>query len=278
MVTNYEGYLMLICDKNHLIARIYHGLKSLFNDEDTLPPRYLEYSLCKSFGLDHVGDGNFYADGIKDDVQVSIKTRMISPTVLKTQQGRDFQTHPSKFLGAHQNVKHNRWTAGLELVQRRQALDFDDTIAPPDKVGVETVSKFLSNIVESYGRYKTKKSYELIVVHGYNRKKSSYLLSLFWQEYKPLDPSIICWFRESNSVSGYITVDSIPYKICERINGNAKREATCFKEYKDPTTYENTLSIEVPIPEPWIFDQAQILTEIENLKGPTNDHLFLFEQ
>lgn len=258
------------CDHDHLTARVYHGLKSLFNPEDTLPPRYLEHTICKSFGLNHVGDGNFYADGYANDTQVSIKTRMLNPEVLKTKAGRDFQTHPNKFLGPRQNVKQNKWTGGLEIVQRRQALSFNDTTATPEEIGHATIAGFQSNINESYNKYSTSASYEIVGVHGYNHNKTSYVMSLFWQEYEPLDPAAITWVREGYGVSGYVTIDGIAYKVCERVNGNAKREATCFKEFKNLLKYKNSVSIEVPIPEPWSFDQKAILAEIAHLKGSTN--------
>ena len=96
------------CNIDRLRARIFHGLKSLLSEGDTLPPRFLEVAICESFGLDHVGDGNFYADGVKDKMQASIKTRMMNPHVLKRKQGRDFQTDPAMFLGPKQNKKHNK--------------------------------------------------------------------------------------------------------------------------------------------------------------------------
>lgn len=261
---------MITCNQDQLKARIYHGLKSLFTPGDTLPPRYLEYAICKSFDLHHVGDGNFYADGYRDDVQVSIKTRMLTPDVLKTKTGRDFQTHPVKFLGPQHNQKQDKRTGGLEIVQRRQALDFDDIAATADKIGQETISGFQTNVNESYKKYNTSKSFEIVGTHGYNHNRTAYIISLFWQEYELLEAKQIVWVREGYGVSGYATVDKIKYKVCERVNGNAKREATCFKEYKNLNKYKHSVNIEVPIPDQWNFDQAAILTEINNLKGSAN--------
>ena len=51
-------------------------------------------------------------------------------------------------------------------------------------------------------------------------------------------------------------------KICERIDGNSKREATCFKEFKDLTKYKNSANIKLPLPDPWKFDIVAILEEI----------------
>ena len=207
-----------------------------------------------------------------------IKTRMINPHVLKTKSGRDFQTHPSKFLGPHQNVKQNKWTAGLEIVQRRQQLDFkNDSTESAKKVGLATLTGFSNNINESYKKYGTTSSYEVIVTHGYNPSSSAYLVSLFWQEYTPLDPNTITWIREGSSVAGYSVTNNVAKKVCERINGNAKREATCFKEYKDVTKYTHTASISLPLPEPWEFDQTAILAEI-NLKEKSHDHPILFSE
>jgi hypothetical protein len=262
---------MINCNQKHLTARVYHGLKSLFSPEDTLPPRYLEHAICKSFDLHHVGDGNFYADGYRDDVQVSVKTRMLNPDVLKTKDGRDFQTHPDKFLGSQHNKKQNKRTGGLEIVQRRQALNFDDIKATPKKVGKATLEGFQTNVDESYKKYNTTNSFEIVGVHGYNHNKTAYIISLFWQEYEPLDATAITWVREGYGVSGYVTVEKIKYKVCERVNGNAKREATCFKEYRNLNKYKHSVNIEVPIPEQWNFNETEILTEINNLKASAND-------
>lgn len=195
---------------------------------------------------------------------------MLNPEVLKTQVGRDFQTHPDKFLGPRQNKKQNKWTGGLEIVQRRQALDFNDTKASPEKIGLATIQGFQSNLEESYKKYGTQQSFEIVGVHGYNHDNTCYILSLFWQEYQPLDANKITWQREGYGVSGYQTVKGVLHKVCERVNGNAKREATCFKEYKNLTKYKHSVHIEVPIPEPWNFDQTTILTEINDLKGSNN--------
>lgn len=263
-------------DIDLLKAKIFHGLKSLLLPGDTLPPRFLEIVVCDSFGFKHVGDSTFYADGVKDTIQISNKTRMSKPTVLKRKSGRDFQTHPEVFLGPQYNAKQNKWTAGLEIVQRRQQLDFkNDSTESAKKVGLATLEGFELNIVESYNKFGTNVSYEVIVVHGYNRDNSSYIVSLFWQEYKPLDPKKITWVREGASVAGYSVIDGISKKVCERINGNAKREATCFKEYKDLTKYQCSAKIKLPIPEPWKFDKDETLAEID-LKEKNNASI-LFE-
>lgn len=251
------------CNIERFKARTFHGLKSLLTKGDVLPPRYLEFAICEAFSLNHVGDGNFYADGVCDDTQVSIKTRMLNPHVLKTKQGRDFQTHPEKFLGPQVNQKHNKWTGGIEIVQRRQALNFNDTTATPEEIGLETLKQFEANIEESFEKYKTSISQEIIGIHGYDHSGKFYIVSLFWQEYKHIDPTKIEWKREGYGVSGYLEVGDQLHKVVERINGNAKREATCFKEYKDLTKYINTVSVRVPIPDPWAFDQQHLLSEID---------------
>jgi hypothetical protein len=249
-------------DTDLLKARVFHGLKSLLTPGDTLPPRFLEYSICEAFGLDHVGDGNFYADGVSGDVQASIKTRMLNPHSLKRKEGRDFQTHPDKFLGPQVNQLHDRWTAGLEIVQRRQALDFDDVKATPSKIGKETLKKFVENITESFEKYKTTVSQEIVGVHGYDHTREHYIVSLFWKEYEHVYPNILEWKKEGYGVSGYVKVGDKKHKLVERVNGNAKRVATCFKEYKNLTKYTNSVHIKLPVPKPWAFDKTAILLEI----------------
>jgi hypothetical protein len=262
-------------DKDLFKSKVYHGLKSLLLSGDTLPPRFLEITICEAFGFLHVGDSTFYADGVKASDQLSIKTRMIAPHVLKTKIGRDFQSHPEMFLGPHQNVKQNKWTAGLEIVQRRQQLDVkNDSTEVPKKIGEYTLAGFNENVVESYKRFNTSVSYEAIAVHGYSRDQSCYLVDVFWQQYMPLNAAQIKWVREGSSVAGYLPINNVPMKICERINGNAKREATCFKEYKDLTKYNNLASIKLPLPDPWQFDKDMILAEI-NLKEKSNAYPIL---
>ena len=262
--------MSIACNQDHLTARVFHGLKSLFNPKDTLTPRYLEQVICQSFGLDHVGDGNYYADGVKDSVQASIKTCKSKPDILKTlKNSRDFQTHPNKFLGPKQNKKQNKWTAGVEFIQRRQEIENEST-SSDRRIGILTLRNFRKNIQESYKRYSTNTSYEIIVVHGYNPANTRYLVSVFWQEYHTPPTKDITWVKEKGDVVGYITIDDVPQKVIQRVRGGASREATCFKEYKDPTKYKHSVNIEVPIPDPWNFDQAAILTEINNLKGSAN--------
>ena len=268
---------MLTFDNDLFKARIYHGLKSILTPGDTLPPRFLEFAICESFSMNHVGDGNFYADGYLGDIQMSVKTRMLNPHVLKTKAGRDFQTNPAMFLGPHQNVKQNKWTAGLEVVQRRQQLDFkNDSTESAKKVGLATLQGFQDNVDESYKKYNTTKSFEVIGVHGYDSKLSSYIISLFWQEYQPVDIKTITWVREGACVAGYMTINKVPQKVCERINGNAKREATCFKEYKNLTKYKCSAELKIPVPDPWNFDKSSILAEI-NLKEQKRGSLLFGE-
>lgn len=268
---------MLTFNKDHFKARVYQGLKSIFNSGDTLPPRCLEIAICKAFNMQHVGDGNFYADGYRDDVQMSVKTRMLNPHILKTKLGRDFQTNPDMFLGPHQNIKHNKWTAGLEIVQRRQQLDFkNDSTESPKKVGTATLKGFQDNVDESYKKFNTTKSFEVVCVHGYNSYLNSYIVSLFWQEYQPVDTTTLTWVREGNCVAGYSVINNVPQKVCERINGNAKREATCFKEYKDLTKYTHSAELTIPLPDPWEFNEEKILAEI-NLKEQSRATFLLSE-
>lgn len=255
----------LTLNVNKLTARIYHGLKSLLTPGDTLPPRFLEVAICESFDMLHVGDGNFYADGIKGNIQCSIKTRMMTPHLLKRKEGRDFQTYPHLFLGPKRNKKRDKNWAGLEIVQRRQALPFKDATASPNKVGQETLKEFQKNIQESYNKFKTSISIEIIGVHGYS-KDGNYIVSLFWDEYKSISAANIEWVREGSSVNGYITENDKKIIVCERINGNAKREATCYKEYKNLLTIANSKLLVVPIPQPWEFNEENILKEIENYK------------
>jgi hypothetical protein len=132
---------------------------------------------------------------------------------------------------------------------------------------ITLITKFKSGLQE--GGLNDTKSYEIVGVHGYDQTRSSYLISLYWQEYQLLDGNTINWVREGYGVAGYQTINDVQQKICERVNGNAKREATCFKEYKNLTKYKHSAEIKLPIPESWSFDKNTILAEI-NLKENAN--------
>lgn len=267
----------MICNAGQLEAHVFHGLKSLLSAGDTLPPRYLEIIVCQAFGLQHVGDGNFFADGINNIVQASVKTRMLNPEVLKrTHSGRDFTTHPEKFLGPKENKKQGKISAGLEFVQRRQEIDNEHT-ASPLRIGRKTLCGFLKNIKESKNKFNIDTTYEILVIHGYNWRHNAYLVNMYWQELKLPKLTEITWVKNTNGVDGLVTINNKPQIVMHRVRGGAPREATCFKEYKDPTKYQHSVSISVPIPEPWPFDQEQILAEIKHLKETQNGP-FLFEE
>jgi hypothetical protein len=264
---------MINPDVDHLKAKIFFCLKSLSAQGETLNSRLLELAICESFGFQHVGDSNYYADGVTADKQLSVKTRIIQPEILKTKEGRDFQSHPTKFLGPKCNHKQNRLTNGIEIVQRRQQLDLtNDSTADPVIVGEQTIEGFNRNIFESQQKYQTARTYEAISVHGYDRTEKYYLFNLYWKEAELLDPATITWKREGSSVCGYVLVDNVLKKVCERVNGNSKREATCFKEYKDLCKYQHSISIKVPLPDLWTFDKETILNEI-NLKEQQCNHI-----
>jgi len=250
-----------------LRARIFHSLKSLPLQGDTLEPRLLEIIICEAFGAQHVGDSKYYADGILDHRQISVKTRKMDPHILKSSHNsRDFQSDPDVFLGQQYNQKQKRYTAGVEIVQRRQALDLNDETADATEVGLATLSGFQMVIQESYEKYATTESWEVVAIHGYDRTESRYIISVFWQPYQDLDHGQITWTRGPGMVTGNVTVGGNQVKIVERINGNSKREATCFKEFKNLLKYKHALHVGVPLPEPWAFDETTLLAEINDLE------------
>ena len=254
-------------DPDLLRARVFHSLKSLPLQGDTLEPRLLEIIICESFGAQHVGDSKYYADGILNHQQISVKTRKMDPHILKSSHNsRDFQSHPDMFLGQHYNQKQKRYTAGVEIVQRRQALDLNDETAAASDVGLATLSGFQMVIQESYEKYATTESWEVVAIHGYDRTESRYIISVFWQPYQDLDHDQITWTRGPSMVIGNVTIGGNQVKIVERINGNSKREATCFKEFKNLLKYQHALHVGVPLPEPWAFDSTTLLAEIDDLE------------
>jgi hypothetical protein len=260
------NHVMLNCNTNLLKAKIFHNLKSIANNRDALQPRLLESLLCEVFGFNHVGNDVYFADGVLNNVQISIKTRTLDPTVLKTKPGRDFQTNPEKFLGVKHNKNYSRCKGGLGIVQRRQSLPFDETVATPEQIGHAVIAAFTDNINHSYEKFQTDTTYEIIAVHGYDHTEQYYLMDVYWQEYQPLDASKITWFREGSSVVGSVVIDGLEHVICKRIDGNATRESTCFKEYKNLIKFANSVKITVPVPGPWQFDMNTSLDEIKQME------------
>lgn len=244
---------------------VFYGLKSRVTNVDALPPRNLEVFICKAFGLKHVGDGNFYADGVDSTTQVSIKTRMLNPDRLKTKTGRDFNTHPEKFLGPRQNKTQGKWWAGVEFVQRRQKID-NEPGSIARRIGLLTLRGFRQNIAESKKKFQTTKTYEVLVIHGYNWRNDRYMINVYWQEQSLPKSKDITWHHEANGINGCVDVDGTTQIVMHRVRDGAPREATCFKEYKDPTKYKHSASISVPIPDPWPFDRKTVRAELNNLK------------
>jgi hypothetical protein len=262
------------CDIEHLEARIFHGLKSLLVEKDTLPPRYLEYVLCEAFGLRHVGDSNDYADGVDSTCQASVKTRMLSPEIKKSTV-KDFATHPDKFMGVSQNKKQGwRWP-GLEFVQRRQEIPNEETVSA-DYIGKKSVWGFMKKIVKSKRKFKVKKTYEILLVHGYNWKYNRYMVNVYWEELSFPKFNSITWQRTRDGVNGCIDIDGLPHIVMHRVRGGLKRQGTCFKEFKNPTKYKHSVNISVPIPERWPFDKTTVLAELMHLKEIQNGPI-LFE-
>lgn len=244
-----------------LSALVFHNLKSLLSTGGKIEPKVLEHVACQSFGLRTVGGKNLWADGVNEHVQASIKTRYITP---KIKAKKTFQTDPDKFLGYQFNHKQKTVTAGIELIQRRQVVD--ESKSPKD-IGTETINRFLDNVEQSRVYYDVDSSYEVILVHGYDCNSKHYLVSVYWQEYKPLNPKKLIWAAEKGCVVGYESqkfesgVQNV--KMCLRYNGNVNRLATNFVEYKNPAKYTNSVNVSIPLPDAWEFDLEKTLAEID---------------
>jgi hypothetical protein len=267
-------------DQEDLKARIYHGLKSLQTSGDVLEPRYLEKIVCESFGMKHTGDGNFYADGVKNNVQASIKTRNLKPEIKKRVKSKDFQTHPDKFLGYSHNKKQKLTWCGLEFIQRRMAFpNLNDLEAAPELIGELCFRGFRENILQSMNKFKTDKVYEILLVHGYDITEKNYIVSVFWDQYREPDFKTITWNQTKDGVIGLqqhlINNQIQDVIICKRVNGNERRAATNYIEYKNPAKYTYSSNIKVPIPEPWLFDKEKVLEEI-NQKEKNNAYTLFF--
>lgn len=253
-------------------ASVFHKLKHLSKIGDTLDFKALEYAVCDAFGAMHTGDLSHYADGVKDKLQFSAKGTMVKP-----KKGKDFQSDYDNFLNPSRNRNQNYITPGPKIIQRRQQMDFDDIAATPDEIGIATLNGFTSNVIESYQKFNTNESIEVVVVHGYDYKHEHYIVSVFWGKMKELDGKNITWAREKGKVAGYvISSDGTRTKVCERINGNSNYQATCFIEYKDLSSYSNAVHAKIPLPEMIAFDRDALLEEIRMLEESKNEFHTLF--
>jgi len=254
------------CDQDLLRARVFHGLKSRVQPQDTLDPRYLEITVCSAMGLDHVGDGNWYADGVGQGRQLSVKTRSLTAQILKrTNSGRDFHTDPDRYLGAQTNQRQGMTWQGMEFVQRRQQIPRETELTARE-IGVRTLWGFRQNQRESSQRYQCRETWEAICVHGYAWTGLEYLINVYWGPARIPRPHQ--WQQTAGGVTG---LDSQGQIICHRVRGGAPREATCYKEYKDPRTLAHRLELRVPVPPRDSFDLETCLREMDNFK-PRSGH------
>jgi hypothetical protein len=259
-------------DLDTLRASVFHKLKHLSKIGDTLGFLELEYAICDAFDARHTGNLDCYADGVKNNLQFSVKSNKLKP-----KKGKDFQSDYDHFLSPSRNNNQNYITPGPKIIQRRQFLDFDDIAATPNEIGKATLNGFNSNIIESYQKFNTSESIEIVVVHGYDYKHEHYLVSVFWGKLKELDEESITWIKEKGKIAGYvISSDGIRTKVCERISGNSNYQATCFIEYKDLSSYSNSVQINLPLPEMIPFDRDALLEEIRMLEESKNEFHPLF--
>jgi hypothetical protein len=288
---------MITLDKSELLTEVFHRLKSRFNDADPLSPKTLEQIVCKSFGLANIGEKNQWADGVKGDIMASVKTIKLDPKIYKKGKNKvkncDFATNPDKFLGIHQTknkkTKKIRYENGPKLTQRRQEVEsINDGEAPADEVGRKTIEGVQKHIDQSHKKTNTKRAVEIITVHG-RGVDGTYKVGVYWDDYQLPDPGSLIWTRGKTCVEGTekktFANGAPPYGnvvkdviVCERVNGNAKRQSTCFNQFTDPTKYKYSEIISVPIPEQWPYDKSAILSEINNLKGSKNATVLLNQQ
>ena len=141
-----------------------------------------------------------------------------------------------------------------------------------------TLRGFRQNILESKKKFCINKTYEVLLIHGYNWQRNRYLVNVYWQELTLPKTKDIIWKQEAGGVDGYVEVNGTSQIVMHRVRDGAPREATCFKEYKDPTKYKHSASISVPIPEQWPFNQEFILAELQHLKEKSHDSTILFTE
>lgn len=263
---------MLNFNKLWLKARTYYHLKSLILKGDKISPRAWEVDISHAIGMEHKGDNNNHADAVGGDIQVSIKTVFLKPKILK-KSARDFQSKPEKFIGPTYTKKHDYWINGIELVQRRQAITdgngntVNESTLSAKEIGELSIQGFKKTHELSYAYYGTKKTYEVIVINGYDCTGYNYLTSIFWDEYKFPDISTMEWKKTTGGVDGYQQINGKYTKTMTRIDGNVPRHATCFKEYKNLLSYENNIHYSVPIPELNEFNEEQIINEINTIEN-----------
>lgn len=244
-------------DTEMLKAQVYFGLKN-----NSLSPVYWEKIMCASMDATWVAGDKYLADGVLDNHILNIKTLKMNPKILKTQENRDFLSHPDKFNPTSQM-----------MIQRRTNLPVyvDEQTSTPDEIGAATLQGFEDFVQESFDKFSgTDSVLDVVVRHGIDRTEKRYLVDVDIFYHRFFVPTELDWVEvlggnKSKQKGKRVAVEGyLDKKLVARRNGsNSGVYQTNYLIYKDLTRSEHNFTISVPIPRPLEFDKERILQEIE---------------
>ena len=136
-----------------LKTKVYYALKT-----NSLSSENWEQIICDSLGAIWIEGDKYLADGILKENNLNIKTIHFHPQIRTTKPSRDFIHNPEHYDPV------------LELVQRRVGLPhLNDMIEDPYVIGKATIENFKRFERESFEKFNTTKTLDVIIRHGIDR-------------------------------------------------------------------------------------------------------------
>jgi len=238
-----------------LKTKVFYALKT-----NNLSSENWELIVCDSLDAMHIPGDKYLADGVYGTSNLNIKTLNFHPQIRKNRPSRDFISHPEYFSPV------------LELVQRRVGLPhLNDMTEDPAVIGKETIDNFKAFEQESFDKFDTTNTIDVIVRHGVDRTQKKYIVDMFIEEHIHPTASELNWqenlhgpnskYKGRQSVIGFKNNK----KIVARNSSGTGRQQNCYLIFRDINRVEHRETIVLPLPERIVYDHIKLLEEINTL-------------
>lgn len=235
-----------------LKTRVYYGLKT-----NNLDSEEWEKIMCDCLDATHIPGDKYLADGVYNTSNLNIKTVNFKPHIRKNTPSRDFISHPEHFSSV------------LELVQRRVGLPhLNDMIEDPAIIGKETIDNFKKFEAESFAKFKTTDTKDIIVRHGIDRTQTKYIVDVFIEDHIHPVAKELEWrenlhgpnskYKGRQSVIGF----KDDKKIVSRNSSGTGRQQNCYIIHRSIERFKQRETIILPIPKVIKYDHKKLLEEI----------------
>ena len=235
-----------------LKTKVYYALKT-----NSLSSENWEQIICDSLGAIWIEGDKYLADGILKENNLNIKTIHFHPQIRTTKPSRDFIHNPEHYDPV------------LELVQRRVGLPhLNDMIEDPYVIGKATIENFKRFERESFEKFNTTKTLDVIIRHGIDRTEKNYLVDVFVEDHIHPDADELDWIENLHGVkSKYKGRQSVigvknNKKIIARNSSGTGRQQNCYLIFRDIRRIEHRETIKLPIPERLNYEHNKLLEEI----------------